>query len=169
MRDAHSRLLGLFIRCTGRTGNFIVLILPDRLLLCTLTAQCLAYLYAAGERDLGSANCLARTETAIAALKCVCTRVRIAPLHHSRHAGRLVRIYARGKLKSVYGFYLLMASWCCVSSVNKCWRFIKLMFFASQQAGAHLSCSASFALALFGAAVSCLDSSSGVTQGPCCA
>lgn len=87
---------------------------------------------------------------------------------HSPASSLAARRTARGKLKSVYGFYLLMASRCCVSSVNKCLRFIKLMFFAGQQAGAHLSRSPSFAPALFGAAMSCLDSGSGVTQGPCC-
>lgn len=68
-------------------------------------------------------------------------------------------VYARGKLKSVYGFYLLMTSLCCLSvsagdlSSSAC----------SYRPGSW------FTAALNGAVMSWPYSTSSVTQGPCSA
>lgn len=61
---------------------------------------------------LGSANCLAQRETAIAALKCVYVCAHFISCIRQE---KLYCIYAGGKLKSVYGFYSLMTSLCCLS------------------------------------------------------
>lgn len=139
-----SQRLGLFIRCAGRSGNFIVLISPDRLLPCTLTARRLPYLYAASKKDLRGANCLAQIETAIASLKwvCACVRTYRPPLHlprPSRCALRTFKTKGGEELKSACGYFIYWwPSWCCASSVNKCWGFMVLVL-CCRPADAHLS------------------------------
>ncbi len=78
----------------------------------------------------GRANCLAKRETAITALKCehlcVCVYMCVQSLASSLGAGRTSCTYlCQGKFKSLYGFYLLMTSLCCLLSGSERWSFNK--------------------------------------------